>query len=243
MENTGKTDASQGNIRAVLFDMDGVVTDTEKYYYECWPKSFHAFGYTDFTPEDALFKRSLNRADTEIWCKKRFGDDIPIDKIRAYNNKCVDTLIEKYGIPVKPGVFEILAYLKKKGIKSAIVTATTYERAIGRLSQARLCGSFDKIISASMVKIGKPHPDIYLYACRQIKEAPCDCIAVEDSPNGIKAAYSAGCRTIMVPDLTQPTEDLLPMLFSVASSLSDLKDIIENITAPTHPSAGMPPLS
>lgn len=231
------------NIRAVLFDMDGVITDTEKYYYECWPKSFHAFGYTDFTPEDALFKRSLNHADTKSWCQKRFGADIPIDQIRAYNNKCVDALMEQYGVSAKPGITELLFYLKKHDIKSAVVTATRYDRALDRLSRAilpdtpgalpqtPLCESFDKIISASMVKHGKPHPDIYLYACEQIDEAPGYCIALEDSPNGILSAYRAGCRAIMIPDLTQPTKDLLPMLFSTAASLTDVIEIIERLNA------------
>ena len=218
---------NQNKIKAVLFDMDGVITDTEKYYYECWPKSFHAFGYTDFTPEDALFKRSLNHADTEIWCRRRFGEDIPVDQIRAYNNRCVDELIRKHGIPVKPGVRELLAWLKQKRIKSAVVTATSYERAYQRLSQVQLADAFDIIVSASMVKRGKPHPDVYLHACSQVNELPDSCIAIEDSPNGILAAYRAGCRTIMVPDLTPPTEDLLPMLFAAADSLHDVISIIE----------------
>lgn len=243
MENKKKTACPNPAVRAVLFDMDGVITDTEKYYCECWPKSFRAFGYTEFTPEDALLKRSLNHADTEIWCKQRFGADIPLDEIRAYNNACVDALIEKYGISVKPGILELLSYLKKTGIKSAVVTATKYERALSRLSRAALPDtpqqtvriplheSFDRIISASMVKRGKPHPDVYLYACEQIGELPNNCIALEDSPNGICAAYSAGCRTIMIPDLTQPTEDLLPMLFTAASSAADVIAIIERLNA------------
>ena len=214
-------------IHAVLFDMDGVITDTEKYYYECWPKSFHAFGYMDFTPQDALFKRSLNRADTDAWCRERFGSDIPMDEIRAYNNRCVDALIRERGIPIKPGVRELLAFLKEHDIKSAVVTATRYERAMGRLGQVGLADSFDRVISASMVERGKPHPDVYLYACEQIGEAPRDCMAIEDSPNGIKAAYGAGCRTVMVPDLTRPTEDLLPMLFGVADTLTDVIPLIE----------------
>ncbi len=213
-------------IHAVIFDMDGVITDTEKYYYECWPKSFHHFGYTEFTPEDALFKRSLNHEDTYRWARERFGEDIPMDQIRAYNNKSVQTLIEKYGIQAKPGIDELLSYLRKQHIKSAVATATRYDWAMERLGQIGLADAFDTVISAHMVKRGKPHPDVYLYACRQIGEDPGDCIAIEDSPNGITAAYRAGCRTIMVPDLTQPTEDLMPMLYGVADSLDQVIPLI-----------------
>ena len=218
-------------IKAVLFDMDGVITDTEKYYYECWPKSFHAFGYTDFTPEDALFKRSLNHADTAAWCRKRFGEDIPIDEIRAYNNRLVDALIREQGIQVKPGIRELLDFLEENHIKSAVVTATRYDRAMNRLDQAGLAQAFGRVISAHMVKRGKPHPDVYLFACDQIGERPDDCIAIEDSPNGIRAAFSAGCRTVMVPDLTPPTEDLLPLLWGTAPTLREVIDLIrEDLT-------------
>ena len=213
-------------IKAVLFDMDGVITDTEKYYYECWPKSFHAFGYTSFTPEDALFKRSLNHADTAAWCRERFGEGVPVEEIRAYNNRLVDELIAANGISVKPGLTELLSHLRAHQIKSAVVTATRYDRALDRLGQVHLADAFDQIISASMVKIGKPHPDIYLYACARIGETPGDCIAIEDSPNGIRAASSAGCRTIMVPDLTPPTEDLLPLLYGTAKTLADVIGMI-----------------
>ena len=91
--------------------------------------------------------------------------------------------------------------------------------------------AFGRVISAHMVERGKPHPDVYLYACEQIKECPGDCVAIEDSPNGIRAASSAGCRTVMVPDLTQPTEDLLPLLWGTAPTLREVIDLIrEDLT-------------
>ena len=218
-------------IKAVLFDMDGVITDTEKYYYECWPKSFHAFGYTDFTPEDALFKRSLNHADTAVWGRNRLGEDIPVDEIRAYNTRLEDELINERGIQVKPGIRELLAFLEENNIKSAVVTATRYDRAMDRLGQVGLDQAFGRVISAHMVERGKHHPDVYHYACEQIKECPGDCVAIEDSPNGIRAASSAGCRTVMVPDLTQPTEDLLPLLWGTAPTLREVIDLIrEDLT-------------
>lgn len=86
---------------------------------------------------------------------------------------------------------------------------------------------FDKIVSAKQVPNGKPAPDVYLYACEQINENPQDCIAVEDSPNGIKSAYAAGCKPVMVPDLTPPDEELMPMLYGVAETLADIEELID----------------
>lgn len=208
-------------IHAVLFDMDGTITDTEKFYFACWPKSFHAFGYEDFGPDDALFGRSLNHEDADAHWRRRFGDEqIPMDEIRAYNNRLVDDLIAAHGVPLKPGLPEILAFLHRHHIKAAVVTATQLPRAQRRLEQAGVKDAFDAVISASMVKKGKPHPDIYQYACRRLHEAPECCVAVEDSPNGVRSAAAAGCLTVMVPDLTPPTEDLLPLLYATADDLA-----------------------
>jgi HAD superfamily hydrolase (TIGR01509 family) len=214
-------------IHAVLFDMDGTITDTEKYYFRCWPKAFHAFGYEDFGPEDALFARSLNHEDADAHWQQRFEPSIPMDEIRAYNQNLVNQIIATEGIDLKPGVAEILTYLREHHIKSAVVTATGYQRAMGRLEQVGLDHAFDTVISASMVKKGKPHPDVYEYAANEIGESPDCCIAIEDSPNGIRSAAAAGCIPIMVPDLTEPTEDLLPLLYASAEDLTKVISIIE----------------
>jgi DNA helicase-2/ATP-dependent DNA helicase PcrA len=217
-------------IKAVLFDMDGTITDTEKYYFRCWPKSFHAFGYEDYGPEDALYARSLNHADANAHWQQRFDPRIPMDQIRAYNQNLVNELIATEGIDLKPGVEEILAFLRSRQIKSAVVTATQYQRAMTRLAQVHLDQSFDTVISASMVEKGKPHPDVYLYAASEIGAEPGQCIAVEDSPNGIRSAAAAGCIPVMVPDLTEPTEDLQPLLYGVARDLTGLIPMIEALS-------------
>ena len=104
--------------------------------------------------------------------------------------------------------------MKGKGIHRAISTANDIERAEKYLKKIGLYGYFDKIICAPMVEHGKPAPDVYEFACSELKLAPEECMAVEDSPNGVKSAYSAGCKVVMVPDLTQPDEELKKMLFA-----------------------------
>ena len=105
-------------------------------------------------------------------------------------------------------------------------SATLYDTAKERLIKAGVFGLFDKVISAHMVERGKPYPDVYLYAASALSLKPEECIAVEDSPNGVLSAYRAGCKTVMVPDLTEPDEDLKKLLYGIAHDLTGLKEII-----------------
>ena len=217
------------NLEAVLFDMDGVITDTEKYYNRSWPIAFHECGYTDYTREDALLQRSLNHTDAQKLWEARYGSAFCFEDVHKRNTQIVLELMEREGIEAKPGVADLLAYLKSTGIPAAVVTATMLERALPRLASVGLSDAFDTVISASMVPIGKPHPDIYLYACKALGVMPQHCIALEDSPNGIRSAHDAGCLTIMIPDLTGPTPELEKMLYDWAPGLTDVIPIIEHI--------------
>lgn len=216
-------------IKAVIFDMDGVITDTEKYYNRTWPQAFAAFGYTDFTKDDALTQRSLNHTDAQILWGKRYGADFSFEKIHQYNTKLVLKMMEEEGIHAKPGIQELLHYLKENHIKSAVATATKLERALPRLASVGLENAFDTVISASMVQKGKPHPDVYLYACKTLGIAPKHCLALEDSPNGIRSAAAAGCTTVMVPDLTMPTPELKPLLYDWVPHLAAVIDLLDEM--------------
>lgn len=212
-------------VKAVIFDMDGVLIDTEKHYNAAWCEAAQRAGF-DFTREHALLLRSL---DPRLACdlmKGIFGEEFDYFAIREVRRALVAERLEKYGLEKKPGIDEILAFLQENGIKSAVATATPIELTFRHLEKIGVKDRFDKIVSAKQVPNGKPAPDVYLYACKQIGENPADCIAVEDSPNGIKSAYTAGCKPVMVPDLTKPDEELAPMLYGVAETLADLKQII-----------------
>lgn len=218
-------------ISTVILDMDGTITDTEKYYNRTWPIAFAECGYPGVTSADALAQRSLNHVDAQLYWGARFGSDFDFEKVHRANAKLVAALMEQEGIEAKPGVKELLAYLKDAGIKTAVATATNLERALPRLERIGLADAFDAITSVSMVKRGKPHPDVYLYACKELGVDPAQCVAIEDSPNGIRSAQGAGCITIMVPDLTQPTEDLLPLLYGAADDLSEVIPLIQKLNA------------
>ena len=213
-------------IKAVVFDMDGVLIDTEKHYNAAWCEAARMAGF-DFKREHALMLRSCDVQLAEKMMKDIFGAGFDYFAIREVRRRLVAERLEKYGLEKKPGIDEILAFLHKKNIKAAVATATPIELPLQHLEKIGVRNQFDKIVSAKQVKHGKPAPDVYLYACEQIGEEPSNCIAVEDSPNGIKAAYAAGCKPVMVPDLTQPDEEIQPLLYAVVDSLVEIRRLID----------------
>ncbi len=213
-------------IKAVIFDMDGVLIDTEKHLVRCWCEAGREAGYP-FTRENGLELRSLAAKYAEPLLQERFGSEFDYEKVRNRRKELMNQVLAEQGTEKKPGVDALLDFLRAQGIKTAVATATDEERASRYLKEIGIYDKFDRIVCAAMVPNGKPKPDIYLYACEQIGERPCDCMGVEDSPNGLRAALDAGLKTAMVPDLTEPDETLKKELFAVADSLDSLIPVVE----------------
>lgn len=213
-------------ICAVIFDMDGVLIDTEKHYNAAWCQAATEADFP-FTREHALLLRSCEAKEGEKLMQGIFGPSFDYYAIRERRRELVRERLAQYGLEKKPGVEETLRFLRAKGIKTAVATATALDITKSHLTTIGVCDLFDSIVSAKNVAHGKPEPDVYLYACEQIGERPQDCMAVEDSPNGIMAAYRAGLRTVMVPDLTQPDEELTKYLYACVNSLSDLCELVD----------------
>jgi len=213
-------------IKGIIFDMDGLMIDTEKLLVRFWRQSAYEYGF-NMTDEDVFGIRSMSHKLAIPHLKKIFGDDFDYYKIRERRIELMNDYIQKNGIETKPGLYELLDYLRKNKYKTAVATATPYERAEKYLNQINVLDFFDNITGGNMIENGKPAPDIYVTACKALNLNPSECIALEDSPNGIKSAYSAKCRPVMIPDLTQPDDDIKSMLYGLCESLDGVIDILK----------------
>jgi HAD superfamily hydrolase (TIGR01509 family) len=213
-------------IKAILFDMDGVLIDTERINLRFTIEAAKDFGF-DLKPEDALKQRSTAPEESDRYYRSVYGEDFDFYAIRDERRRRMRDFIEENGLDLKEGVREVFEHLEKMNLKKAVVTSTQYDRAMNYIRMLGIENRFDAIVSASMVERGKPYPDVYLYAAEKINEKPENCIAVEDSPNGVRAAYGAGCKVAIFPDLTEPDEEMRNMGTWVLESMESLIGILD----------------
>ena len=212
-------------IKGVISDMDGVILDSEKLYVRFWCEAGQFYGFP-FERKHALGIRSMARPFAIERLQGWFGDSFDYDTVRNKRIELMNAYVEKHGIEAKPDAEKLLSYLKEKGIAVALATATPKDRAEEYLRRVGILQYFDEVVSARMVKNGKPAPDIYLFAAEKLGLKPEECMALEDSQNGIRSANAAGCKTVMVPDLDGPTGEIMPLLYDVADGLWDVVRIL-----------------
>lgn len=216
-------------MNAYIFDMDGVLFDTEMLYNKAWYASGERFNL-DKPTLDIIVNGcvGLNHIDTKNYVLTHTYEDFPFDDYM----KCVKEIFSEYiarqGVPVKKGVCELLNYLKASGYRTAIASSTSMKSILSHLNSTGLKDKFDAVISGDMVENGKPEPEIYQKAAAAIDYSPCDCFAFEDSYNGIYSACRAGMKTIMIPDLYPSTEEIKPMLYAEYESMVDVLEALKN---------------
>lgn len=213
-------------IRGVLFDMDGLVLDTEKLYTRFWMEACHFYGFP-MTREQALQMRAANSRLSQENLHRFFGERADYDTLRAKRVELMDAFIAENGVEPKPGIFELLDHLDMRGIPAAICSSSPMDRIRTHLGSLGLYHRFAAICSGYDVPWGKPAPDIYLHGAACLHLKPEECLALEDAPLGIESAYRAGCLPVMIPDQDQPDEAVRSMLYARADSLFDIIDLLE----------------
>ena len=211
----------------VLFDMDGVVIDTEKLYTRFWMEAARELGHP-MTLEQALQMRSLGQGPSQEKLDSFFGPGVvDYTELRSIRIQRMDAFIAVHGVEEKPGIRALLALLKEKNIPCAITSSSSVPLIRRHLGNLGLLDGFTALCSGKDVPHGKPAPDIYLLGAKELGLRPEECLALEDSPTGILSAYRAGCLPVMIPDLDQPGEDTQKLLFAKADSLSDIIHILK----------------
>ena len=220
------------NIKKTIFffDIDGLLLDSEGIYLKYWVEAAYLEGYI-LSEEMALELRSLDSQLAKKLFTSWFNDDSAYEKVRTKRKELMKSFLSKNDYCIKKGALELLLFLKTKGITLFIVTSNARDAAITLLEQYELLNYFTDIISTKECKRGKPYPDAYEYAISLTKEKYGDdfnYIAIEDSPNGVISAYYAGCKVVMIPDLTPLTDNLKPYVYKCFLSLLDFNNYLIN---------------
>ena len=213
-------------ILGVLFDMDGLVLDSEILYTRFWREAAHAYGYP-MTEEQSLGMRSLGKKHGQPYLESLFGPGVDYTVLRSKRIELMDAYVAAHGIAPKPGIYELLDFLEDQNIPAAITSSSPMESIQKHLSAVNLLHRFQKLCSGHDIPNTKPAPDIYLLGATELGLEPSECLALEDSPTGILSAYRAGCLPVMIPDLDQPGEDTEKLLFAKADSLADIIGIVK----------------
>lgn len=209
-------------IQGAIFDMDGLMFDTERLSTEGWMKAGRQL-HVPLTEEFVGRFRGTNIAYSRALCKEQFGEDFDYDRARAIRTEHVNEHFRLHGAPVKKGLFEFLDWLTAQGIPCAVATSTKRELAEWYLRQANVRQYFSYCIFGDMVEKSKPEPEIFLKAAAGLNRRPEECVVFEDSPNGIAAGKAAGCPVIAIPDIAELTEE---MRSGVWACLPDLGEAV-----------------
>jgi len=221
-------------IRAVVFDMDGLLVDTEALIRDIMVELVAARG-AHLPPE--VFKRmiGLPAEASDAVARGHFGPDFPLDALYEDVSARIQAACE-VGVALKAGVREILDHLDAVRIPRAICTSSSHAAVQRTLGPSGILPRFDAIVAAGDYPRGKPNPDPFLTAAARLGVAPRDCLALEDSHNGIRAAHAAGMMTVMVPDLLEATDEMREKTLAIAESLHHVRDLIDGVAAPVEAS-------
>jgi HAD superfamily hydrolase (TIGR01509 family) len=226
-------------LRALIFDMDGLLFDSERLALSTWAEAGQSLGL-DLSMETVKGTVGLDHVLTRAYYDKLFDGQFPHEQVEERHRELFRAHIHSNGVPMKPGVKEILAEAKRLGLKVALGTSSRAVYAHAMLWLSGIVDDFHALATRDLVAAGKPAPDIFLKAASLLECEPAECLVFEDSHAGIRAARAAGMRVIAVPDLLEPTEELRAQCLCVCSTLNDAVGILEGLIAGEYPLPHVP---
>jgi HAD superfamily hydrolase (TIGR01509 family) len=207
---------------AVIFDMDGLMLDTEPLAARAWTDAAADLGVVfDHTVTARLIGR--NAPDCLVLIRAHHGADYPVDALMRAWHAAYDRIVAREGIALKDGLLELLAWLDDEAIPRAVATSTRRLRAWAKLESTALAHRFAALVGGDEIASGKPAPDIFFAAAAKLRVAAADCLVLEDSEPGIRGALAAGMAPILVPDRDTPSRELLALEPLVLPSLVDVR--------------------
>lgn len=210
-------------ITGAIFDMDGLLFDTEKIYQKIW----FELAYERGIELDSAFTRRISGTSGDE-ALSVIGEFYHTSEPRIIQKACGERMYEamQKEVPLKKGVFEILHYLRSEGLHTVVASGSSTEQIVSNLRVAGMSDLFDAVVGGTELKYGKPAPHIFLYAAEKIQCDSHDCFVFEDSPNGIRAAHAAACHPVCVPDMTQPSDEIRSMAEFVCRDLLEAMELI-----------------
>lgn len=221
-------DTAMPTIDAIIFDMDGLMLDTERLAQRAWQQAGTDLGYD---LPDEIYRQAIGRTAqaTEEIFRGHFGVDSPFEKIYQRKQQYYHEAIEQGQIALKPGLLDLLDDIDQSPLRKAVATSTARPLALQKLRVTQLLPRFPQIVCGNEVANGKPAPDIFLAAAAKLDCAAGRCLVLEDSPAGIRAAHAAGMIPVHVPDLVAPAQEIHQLSYRVVDSLYDVRALLQEL--------------
>ncbi len=213
-------------VDAVIFDMDGVLIDSERLSFKCFQEVLQDYNYE---MDEKIYLKFIGRNIDGIRevLKKEYGEDFPFEEIYKKKSKMALEFTNKNGVKVKPDVHELIDYLNNKKYKIAVATSTRRERALELLGEAGVKDKVNYVVCGDQVEHSKPNPEIFLKAAKGLEVKPENCMVIEDSDAGITAAHAAKMVGIHVPDMKELEDETKKLAFKICKNLIDVKEFLE----------------
>lgn len=215
-------------VKALLFDLDGLLVDSEPLSRRAWNEVIARVGYT---LSDEVFMQMVGRSESEVRTlfERVFGPDFPFERVTRLRQAHFLEALAREGVPPKPGAHDLLAYVTRRGLAKAVASSTSRAMAEAKLRSAGLRDFFEVIVTGEDVPRAKPAPDLFLEAARRLNLPPEACVVLEDSSVGVQAAHAAGMRCILIPDVQPLSAEIVNLATWQLRSLAEVPALLERL--------------